>query len=108
MEKNLDAYIRRLVELDSRAVAYREERDAELKKLEIKNREEMKHIDSVLEKAASIARQRHEDIIGDARRQAEEIEKTAELKINELKTVFLQFKEDAAKDIWRQLLEVER
>lgn len=108
MEKNMETYIRRLVELDSRALALREERDAELLELENRNRDELKRIDAVLEKAAELAKQRYDGIIEDARLKAREIDEETGLKAGELQAAFLSFREDAAKAVWRQLLEIER
>ncbi len=108
MEKNLDTYIRRLIELDSRAVAIKGKSDAELVELEASSRNELRDIEAVLEKAAFIAKQKHDEIIEDAKLQAKEMDEAARLKINELQTAFLGFKENAAKAIWKQLLDIER
>lgn len=108
MEKNLDAYIRRLIELDSKAVAFKGERDAELSQLEIRSRNELRRIGSVLEKSAELAKHRYEEQMGEARQQAMVIEEAAGLNISELKAAFSSFREDAAKAVWKQLLEIER
>lgn len=108
MEKSLDSYIRRLVELDSKAIVLRGEKDEELFKQETQSRDELKRIGIVVEEAAAAAKQRHDEIIGDARLQANEINRLAVLKINELQAAFSSFKGDAARDIWMQLLEIER
>ncbi|HYF81495.1 MAG TPA: hypothetical protein VEB00_00500 [Clostridia bacterium] len=108
MEKNLDTYIRRLIELDSKAVAMMGERDAELAEQEARSRSELKSIDAVLEKAAVLAKQKHDEIIEDAKLKAKEMDEAAKLKINELQTAALSLKEVAAKAIWKQLLDIER
>jgi vacuolar-type H+-ATPase subunit H len=108
MEKNLDLYIRKLIELDKSAVEFKSQRDAELRELELRGRNELKSMDSLIEKAASEAKQKHDEIVKDAKRQAEEMEKDEKAKIGELQKSFLSFREDAAADIWRQLLNIER
>lgn len=108
MEKNLDAYIRSLIELDFRAVEFKKERDVELLELTTRSRNELGSLDAVLEKAVLTAKQKHDEIIEDAKRQAEKMDEDASIKINELQTSFLSFKEDAARDIWKRLLDIER
>lgn len=108
LEKNLDTYIRRLIELDSKAVAMMGEKDAELVELEAHSRSELKSIDAVLEKAEVLAKQKHDEIIEDAKLKAKEMDEAAKLKINELQTASLSLKEAAAKAIWKQLLDSER
>lgn len=108
LEKNLDTYIRRLIELDSKAVSMMGERDAELVELEARSRSELKNIDVLLEKAAVLAKQKHDEIIEDAKMKAKEMDEAAKLKIHELQTASLSFKEVAAKAIWKQLLDIER
>jgi len=108
MEKNIDAYIRRLIELDSRAVELKRKRDAELTELEMKSKNELKGLDEELEEAAIKAKQRRDQIIEAGRLQAKEMEEAVNLKIEKLQTHFENFKEDAARDIWRQLLAIER
>lgn len=108
MEKNLDAYIRRLIELDFTAVKLKGERDAELLEQEVHSRNELRSINAVLEEAALAAKQKHDGIIDDAKLQIKEMEEAARLSADELQTSFLSLKEDAARDIWKQLLNIER
>lgn len=108
MEKNLDVYIRKLIELDSRAVELKKQRDAELLELTTHGRNELKGLDTVLEEAVLTVKQKHDEIIGDAKRQAREMDEAARITISELETFFSGFKEAAAKDIWKQLLDIER
>lgn len=108
MEKNLSTYISKLIELDSKAVDIKGERDSELVKLEANSRNELKSIDEILDKAVLIAKQEQDRIIEDARLQAREIDKAAGVKINEVHAYFASIKEDAARDIWKQLLVIER
>ncbi|MHB1392142.1 MAG: hypothetical protein ACYCYE_03520 [Clostridia bacterium] len=108
LEKNLDTHIRRLIELDSRAVAIKSERDAELQELTARSRNELRSIDTLLEKAAAIAKQNHDEIIEDAKLKTKEMDEVSALKMSELQAAFLSFKEDAAKAIWKQLLDIER
>jgi hypothetical protein len=108
LEKNLDTHIRRLIELDSKAVAMKGERDAELLELGARSRSELKNIDTVLEEAAVLAKQKHDEIIEDAKLKAKEMDEAARLKISELQAASLSFKEVAAKAIWKQLLNIER
>lgn len=108
MEKNLDAYIRKLIELDRSAVVLKKERDAELLELEARNRNMLKNVDELLDKAALTARQKHNEIVETAKKQAKEMDEAAIHMIGELQTTFASFREDAARDIWRQLLDIER
>ncbi len=108
VEKNLNEYIRRLVELDSKAVELKKERDAELETLAVSSRNGLKSLDAVLEEAAKAAKGKHDEIIEAARMQAKEMDEAAKLKISELQNSFSGFKEEAARDIWKQLLDIER
>ncbi|HNR04017.1 MAG TPA: hypothetical protein PKU88_01090 [Bacillota bacterium] len=108
MDKNIDVYIRRLIELDSRAVELKRERDAEISELEMRGENELKGLDEELEEAVIKAKQRRDEIIEAGRLQAKEMEEAVNLKIDKLQTHFENFKEDAARDIWKQLLAIER
>ena len=108
VEKNLDIFIRRLIELDSKAVELKGEKDTALLELEMKRRNELRSIDAALSEAASAAKRRHDEIIEAAKRQAREIDEAATQKADMLHTAFNSFKEAAAMDIWKQLLDVER
>lgn len=108
MENNLDKYIRRLIELDTTAVKLKGERDAELLEQEARIRNELGNINAVLEDTALAAKQKYDEIINAAKLQIKEINKAARLSEDELQTSFLNFKEDTARDIWKQLLEIER
>ena len=108
MDKNIDAYIRRLIELDSRAVELKRKRDAELTELETRSKNELKGLDEELEEAAIRAKQRRDEAIEAGRLQAKEMEEAVNLKIDKLQAHFENFKEDAAMDIWKQLLAIER
>jgi len=108
MDKNIDVYIRRLIELDSRAVELKRERDAEISELEMRGENELKGLDEELEEAVIKAKQRRDEIIEAGRLQAKEMEEAVNLKIDKLQTHFENFKEDAARNIWKQLLAIER
>lgn len=108
MEKNLDTYIRRLIELDNTAVKLKAKRDAELFEQETQNKYELKSMNAVLEDAALAAKQKHDEIINAAKLQVNEINEAGRASADELQTYFLSFKEDAARDIWRKLLYIER
>ncbi|KUO75444.1 MAG: hypothetical protein APF77_08955 [Clostridia bacterium BRH_c25] len=108
MEKNLNAYITKLIELDSKALELKGERDAELLKLEADSRNELKSIEDMLEEAALMAKQEHDRIMADAKLRVREMDEAARLTVNELQADFESFKESAAKDMWKQLLEAER
>jgi hypothetical protein len=108
MEKNLSAYISKLMELDSKAVDLKEKRDSELVKLESDIRNELECVDAVLDKATLAAKQEHNKIIEEARLQAREIDEAAEINISKVQAYFTSIKEDAAEDIWKQLLAIER
>ncbi len=108
MDKNIDVYIRRLIELDSRAVELKRERDAEISELEMRGENELKGLDEELEEAVIKAKQRRDEIIEAGRLQAKEMEEAVNLKIDKLQSHFENFKEDAARDIWKQLLAIER
>ena len=108
MDKNIDVYIRRLIELDSRAVKLKQERDAEISELEMRGKNELEDLDEELEEAVIKAKQRRDEIIEAGRLQAKEMEEAVNLKIDKLQSHFENFKEDAARDIWKQLLAIER
>lgn len=108
MENNLGTYISKLIELDSKAVELKVKRDLELVKLESNSRNELKSINEVLDKAVLTAKQEQNRIIEEARLQSTEIDKAAENNISKLQVYFASIKEDAAKDIWKQLLAIER
>ena len=104
MEKQLKTYINRLIVLDSKAVEFKGEKDAELLKLESNIKNELGSIADILEEAALGAKQEHDRIIEDAKMQAKEMNEAAEHRISELQTSFLSFKDHIAGDIWKQLL----
>ena len=108
MEKNIDEYIRRLIELDSIAVTLKGERDAELSDLEMHIKNEIRDLEAVLEGAAITAKGKYDEIIETAELQVKSMDEAVRLKIDELQAYFLNIKEDAATDIWKQLLAVER
>lgn len=108
MEKNLTTYIKRLMELDSIAVQLKGDRDSELLELEAKIKNELKGMEGTLEKAGILAKQEHDRIIEDAKLKTKELDEAAKLKINAIQASFSAFKEDAARDIWEQLLNIER
>lgn len=108
MDKNIDTYIKRLIELDSRAVELKRKRDAELSELEMRSKNELKGLDEELEETVIKAKQRRDEAIEAGRLQAKEMEEAVNLKIDKLQTHFENFKEDAVMDIWRQLLAIER
>jgi hypothetical protein len=108
MEKNLAIYIKRLIELDSKAVELKKQRDAELLELEANSRNELRSIDGMVEKASLISKQEHDRIIEDAKMQVKEMDEAAKLMISKFQISFLSFKEDVARDIWTQILEIER
>jgi hypothetical protein len=108
MEKNPATYIKSLIELDSKAVELKKQKDAEFLELEANSRNELRSIDGILEEAAIISKQKHDRIIEEAKMQVKEIDEAAKLKIEKLQASFSDFKEDAARDIWKQLLEIER
>lgn len=108
MEKNIDAYIRGLIELDSRAMELKRKRDMELTKLEMSVRNELKSLDEALEEAATNAKLRHDRIIEEGRIQAKEMDEAVKSDMDKLRTYFNNFREDALRDIWRQLLAIER
>ncbi|MDD3705875.1 MAG: hypothetical protein PHC45_07430 [Clostridiaceae bacterium] len=108
MEYNIDQYIRRLIELDSTAVMLKGERDAELSDLEMHIKNEIRDLEAVLEEAAITAKGKHDEIIEAAQIQVKAMDEAVRLRIDELQAYFLNIKEDAATDIWKQLLAVER
>ena len=108
MEKNINEYIRRLIELDTRAVALKSERDTELMELEVHSKNELKDLQTTLEETAVKAKQKHDEVIEAAKAQAKVMDEVTKLKIDELQAYFANLKEDAAKDIWKRLLTIER
>jgi len=108
MENNLDTYIKRLIELDNTAVKLKVKRDDEFLKQETQNRYELKSVEAVLEDAALAAKQKHDEIVNAAKLQVKEIDEAGRTLADELQTYFLSFKEDAARNIWRKLLYIER
>jgi len=108
MEKNLSTYITKLMELDSKAVDFKGNRDSELARLEAVSRDELRSIEEILGKTAAEARQEHDRIIEGAGQQAKEIEKAAESKMDAVQTYFSSIREEAARAIWKQLLEIAR
>ena len=108
MEKNLSTYINKLIELDATAVEFKGKRDSELAGLEAGSRDELKSIEKILDEAALATKQEQDKIIEEARQRAKEINKAAELKISEVQAYFASIREDAARDIWKQLLAIER
>lgn len=108
MEKNLSTYITKLIELDSKAVDFKGKRDSELASLEAGSRNELRSIEGILEETAAEARREHDRIIGEARQQAKKITEAAGLKMDEIEAHFASIREDAARDIWKQFLEIER
>ncbi|MEA4849642.1 MAG: hypothetical protein VB106_20625 [Clostridiaceae bacterium] len=108
MEKNINEYIRRLIELDSKAVALKGERDTELIELEIHSKNELKDMEAALEETAAEVKQKHDEIIEAAKAQAKAMDEATKLKIDKLQAYFANLKEDAARDIWKQLLTIER
>ncbi|HYE82611.1 MAG TPA: hypothetical protein VEG39_10670 [Clostridia bacterium] len=108
MEKNLNVYIKRLMELDSRAVEFKDERNAELSKLEEDSRNTLRSIENILEEAALMAKQEHDRIMEAAKLQIKEMDEAADRKLKELQAYYEGFRESAARDIWKLLLDIER
>jgi 5,10-methylene-tetrahydrofolate dehydrogenase/methenyl tetrahydrofolate cyclohydrolase len=108
MEKNLATYIKRLIELDSKAVEIKKQKDSEFLEMEANSRNELRSIDGILEESAIISKQEHDRIIEEAKIQVKEIDEAAKLEIGKLQASFLDLEEVAARDIWKQLLEIER
>ncbi|HWR61286.1 MAG TPA: hypothetical protein VN580_06710 [Clostridia bacterium] len=108
MEKNLSIYITKLIELDSKAVDFKDKRDSELASLEAGSRNELSSIEGILGETAAEARREYDRTIGEARQQAQKITEAAGLKMDEIEAHFASIREDAARDIWKQLLEIER
>jgi hypothetical protein len=108
MKKILDTYISKLIELDSIAVKLKEDRDTELMELGARSRNELRNLEAALEEVTELAKQKRDGIVQEAKLQAKELDEAAKLKISELQTAFLSFREDAARDIWKQLLDIER
>jgi|GEM_PF-749191 len=108
MEKNLSSYITKLIELDTKAVDFKGSRDTELEKLEADSRDELKSIEGILENTAIEARHEYDRIIKEARKQAEGINEEANVKIAEVQAYFEGIKDKAVRDIWEQLLRIER
>lgn len=108
MDKNLKAYINRLIVLDSKAEEFKREKDAELLKLESDIKNEIRSVTDILEKAALEAKQEHDRIIKDVKIQIKEMDEAAKLKISDLQNSFLNVKDNTARDIWKQLIEIER
>jgi len=108
MEKNIAVYIKDIIELDTKAVELKKQRDNEFLELEARNKNELRSIDDALEKVYLISKQEHDRIIEDAKMQVKEIDEAANLNISKLQLAFSSFKEDAARDIWNKLLKIER
>lgn len=104
MEINLEKFIRSLIELDSTAVELKGQRDAELSQMEEQISNELKSFEAVLEDAVIASKQKHSEIIEAAKLQAASMDEAVNSKISELQTYFASIKENAAKDIWEQLL----
>jgi len=108
MEKNIAVYFKDIIELDTKAVELKKQRDNEFLELEARNKNELRSIDDALEKVYLISKQEHDRIIEDAKMQVKEIDEAANLNISKLQLAFSSFKEDAARDIWNKLLKIER
>lgn len=108
MERNLSNYLTKLIELDVKAVDFKGSRDSELAKLEAGSRDELRSIEEILKNTAAEAGQERDRIVEEARQQAKTIIESADVKMEEVQAYYTSIKEKAARDIWEQLLEIER
>lgn len=108
VEKNMEFHIRNLIELDSKALQIKKQKDTEIAEFEARCKNELGSLNAVLVEAAALAKQRHDEILEDARKQAEELDNGARLQMDAMQAAFLNFKEEAARTIWKQLLDIER
>lgn len=108
MEKGLDMYVKRLIELDSKALELKGRRESEVAELEMKYRNELKAFSGIIKDASALSKKKHQEIIDEAKRQAGELEKATTEKLATLKRQYVSFRDEAAKAIWEQLLKVER
>ncbi len=108
VEKKLTEYIKRLIELDFKAVQLKEARNSELMDMETDIRKELKDMKEMVGKAAQLAKHEHDRIIKDAETEADRMNKAAEEHMIALQNSFSSFREGAAREIWMQLLDTER
>jgi ribosomal protein L16 Arg81 hydroxylase len=108
VDKGIDEYVMRLIELDSRALELKKKREAEIHELETKFREESSSLKEALRDASETGRRMHNKIEEEAKKQVKELEAATTEKLAALEEVFNKLKDDAAKDIWEQMLRLER
>lgn len=104
----MDIYVKKLIELDSRAVELKEKRESEIAELETQYRNRLRSFDNIMQEASLLAKKKHDEIIGAARNEARLLDDSTTQKLKKLQNAFDSFKEDAAREIWKQLLSVER
>lgn len=104
----MDAYVKRLVELDSKALELKGRREAEIAELEMKYRSEFRSFSGIIQDASTLSKKEHKEIIEEAKKQSNELETATTEKLAALDKAFDSLKDKAAKAIWEQLLKVER
>lgn len=108
LEKNIDQYVRRLLELDSTAVELQFKREAEIAEMEAQYNAELEKLDAYIAAAAAQARKRHSERIAEAEAQVKILDDQMTERLQKLEAAFEAFKPQAAKAIWEQLLNMER
>lgn len=108
MEKGMDSYVKRLIELDSKALELKGKRESEIEELEMHYRNELRSFGGIVQDASQASKKKHDEIIDEANKQVSDMEAATTSKLEALKRAFDGFKDDAAKAIWEQLLKVER
>lgn len=104
LEKNIDLYVRRLLELDVTAVELEFKRRAEIAEMEAQYNAELEKMDAYIAAAAVQARKRHDEKLAEAETQVKILDEQMTERIRKLEAAFEAFKPQAAKAIWEQLL----
>ncbi len=108
MEDNLNEFLGRLVRLDSKAVEFKKQSDAELAILEEQAKKELKAYEETSREAVAAAGQKYGEIFMAAKEQVRAEDEKAVIEAERLRACFESIKEDTVRDIWDRLLRIER
>lgn len=108
LEKNIDLYVRRLLELDTTAVELQSKRMAEIAEMEAQYQAELEKFNAYIEAAEEEARKKHSERIAKAEVQIRAMDNRLTERLQEMEAAFEGFRPEAVGRVWEQLLNLER
>jgi len=104
----MSIYVKKLLELDSKALELKGRRESEIEELEAKYRDELKGLNGIIQDASVLSKKRHDEIINKAKEQIMQLEAATEKKLEAMQKHYASIRDDIAREVWQQLLKLER